>query len=375
MSTDLETLLREAAEGPVPHLDLAEVRRRGRRRRRTVRAASASGVGAVAGVVALGLAFVPDLGAGVPVVDAPVADAPVAPSGPADPRFEVVDDDGCTLRFVEDGEVAVDAPLSESWGTALCGSTSTTADVRAAGMLYSEIGRTPARFSDGEPRFVGVLDGAVAEVELLLDDGERISASTHVVRTPGAPAAGFIVDAPAANYVLSVSAFDASGALLGRHQPTPSLHAIPWRVDERSGDREPVSEAVPVDDLPVALPGDLPPFGTWRPGRSPVELAPLSVGGPGGTWYVGGDTPSGLVGRDAVADRLGSEEELEALCVFLHAELAAAGEQVDLAAAPYPEQVGETLVHMVLHQEGVLGGDGLTITVAAACGLSDRADG
>lgn len=375
MSTDLETLLREAADGPVPAIDLDEVRRRGRRRRRATRAAGLAGVGAVAGVVALGLAVVPGGGTLDPVIDTPVAEGPPAPAAPVDPRFEIVDDTGCTLRFVEGDRVRATASLDGPRGAVLCGTGHTAGDVRAQGMLYAEIGRAPGRTDEDGHRAVGILDGEVAEVELLLDGGERVHTPTHEVVTPGgAPAVGFVVAVPHVAHVRSVSAFDARGAWLFERTPDPYLHAIRWQVDEPPVAQDPVSEAAPIDDLPVELPQDVPPFGRWRPERSPVDLTPLSMRDTGDAWYLAGAGTSGLVDRDTVADRLGTVDDLESACAFLHAQLADAQAELDLDDAE-PDVVRETLVHLVLRQEGVLGGDGLTVTLAGACGLSDRTDG
>jgi hypothetical protein len=382
MSTELETLLRDAA-GPVPALDLDTVRRRARRRRRVVRAAGAVSAGALAGVAALGLAVLPGPGARGPVVDDPIVGAPSEPSGhpagpaEADPRFEIVDDEGCTLRFVEGGQVRADAPLDGPRGAVLCSSAATAGDVRAQEMLFAETGGPPGR-GDGVRRVVGVLDGEVAEVELLLRGGDRILVRTHLVATPGSvPVAGYVAEVPDVGQVRSVTAFDAAGEWLFERTPDRHLHRPDWRpagppADEPT-DRVPVSEAAPIDDLPVELPDDVPPFGSWRPDRSPVDLAPLSMRDTGDAWYLDAGEPSGLASRGSVADRLGDEEGLAELCTFFVEQRDVAHEEVDLEGER-AEPVHETLVHLVLRQEGIHGGDGLTVAVTGACGLSERTD-
>lgn len=411
MSVDLETLLRDAAGGPVAPPDTVALRRAGRRRRHVVRGALTAGVAVVAVAGGMSVAAVlPDPATLPPVLDAP--DEPVPEPEPEPPvddgdvekgvpgdatggaAADAVDGapvelaveragDRCQLRIsldVPDGRRSGALWLPDGRGE-WCEDDPDEVELARVDMMMTF--RAPG--ADGslhpEQLLAGLVDPDVVAVRVRTDLAD-VTVRTVEVTTPGAlefRAFGVLVpiadgaDVPEDRRYTSVRA---DGTVDREVAPTYALFDLAWTSGPGSdgSDGEPgyATTGQPIDDVPIELPDEVPPLGAWRPEPSPVDLSPLSMRNTADAWYMNEDPyePAYPVAREVVAERLGGEPLLVELCAFLEAEVDRALTEVEVPEGER-ELVPETVTHLVMAEAGVVGGDGMTATVAHTCGLVD----
>lgn len=410
MSVELQERLRAAADGPVPSVDLDALRNEAGRRRRRQRASRASATAVFAVVVVVGAAGVmlPDGSRAPTVVDRPgddvVVEEPIEEPGAVEPstpdgwHLELVDlaedEEGCALRLRDGEEIGgtlrprdgaeLDPPpppggeepgmdgagatvsLRDGAAALLCEGPHPAEEVREVAYPYVEVNLHPSTLT--ERHAIGLVDAEIVVVRLRFEDGNV----EEVVTVPTAAPAGVEVRTYGLHLddralVVGVEGLGEDGRVLFEHDPLRVGFDI---VGERGITS--ATTTAPVDDLP--LEGDEPPgvdplLGGWLPDPSPVPLDGLDPVHEGDAmWYVHGPGVGEFSDAEAVAQRLGSTEQLEELCDFLTEQVANARADGDTSVVG-PDLLGEAVVHLMLRQEQVRGGDGLTATVAAACDL------
>lgn len=390
MSADLETLLRDAADGPVPALDLAALQRAGRRRRRLTHVVGAAGAAAIVAIAGIALATTADSSPRPSVADEP--DGSLGPDrdendgtnvdGLADAEdgapvtMEVrADGDRCSLELTAEG---ADGPLR---GALWLYPVWCAADPQGEDLHRTELPTLRAPALDGtlhpEQLLAGLVDADVIAVRVRTDLVD-VTVRTTEVPSPGAvQMRGYAVVVPIADGATEpgqrrFTYSRADGSVDAEVAATWALFDLEWST---AGEPEPGHRTTgqPLADVPVTLPDDVPPLGTWRPDPPPVDLSPLSMRGTtADAWYVNEDPyePAYPVAREVVADRLGGEDRLVVLCEFLTAQVTRAEREV---AVPSSERefVPAVVTHLVLGAAEVVGGDGMTATIVHTCGLGD----
>lgn len=390
MSSDLETLLRGAADGPVPAIDTGALRRRGVRRRRLVHAATATGTAAMVAIAGVGIAtLVADVSPRPSVADAP--EATPAPDSDGSARSDTPSDavDGVpvtlTVEVDENGRCQLvvvagspDGPVSGAhWLPHERCEPTASGDDRPP--VESTMLRAPAVDGTYHPEqlLIGLVGSEVEAVRVRTDLAE-VTVHTVPVTTSGTvELRGYAVSVPVADGASEperrgVTDFGDDGPLGPEQEPIGALFDLSWSVDGPPGPGF-ATTGRPFDDLPMGLPDEVDPVGTWRPDPSPVDLAPLGLRDTADGWFMAGDGAGGFDAREAVAERLGSEVALRELCEHVRTWLAEASQ---VAVEPSdPRLLANVVVHLLLGQEGIHFSDGVTDTVTKACGVGWGTDG
>jgi hypothetical protein len=105
----------------------------------------------------------------------------------------------------------------------------------------------------------------------------------------------------------------------------------------------------------------------WEPSKAPpIDLSELAVQDGQAPWYANRETETGLADRGMLEDRIGAEETAQ-LCGWLERE----SDRANQALQAQEDTEGTVAVSVVarhlLRANGVTGGDGLPVVVAAGC--------